>query len=80
MSGRIKVTKSEIALLGLTAAFLCTLGVLSARDRADRTPGVTVETDGTFSEEMTDQQQEWFDAHWLLQYDLMFGEEYALTR
>ena len=45
MSGRIKVTKSEIALLGLTAAFLCTLGVLSARDRADRTPGVTVETE-----------------------------------
>ena len=45
MSGRGKVTKSEIVLLGLTALFLCALAVLSARDRTARTPGLTVETE-----------------------------------
>lgn len=41
-----------------------------------RTRGVTVEPDGSFSETMTQAQQQWFDRHWLLQYDLMFGENY----
>lgn len=45
MKGRESITKSEIVLIGLTAAFLCGLAVLSARDRADRTPGVCVETE-----------------------------------
>ena len=44
MSGRGKVTKSEIVLLGLTAAFLCGLAALSAGDRAERTPGAVIET------------------------------------
>lgn len=39
-----------------------------------RTRGITVEPDGSFSETMTQVQQQWFDRHWLLQYDLMFGE------
>ena len=45
MSRRGKVTKSEIVLLGLTALFLCALAVLSAQDRAGRTPAPHVETE-----------------------------------
>ena len=45
MRGQGKVTKSEIVLLGITAAFLLSLAALSARDRAERTPGVSVETE-----------------------------------
>ena len=41
-----------------------------------RTRGVTVETDGSFSEEMTEVQRQCYDGHWLLQYDLMFGKPY----
>ena len=51
MSGRRKVTKSEIVLLGLTAAFLCALAALSAQDRADLAPGVTIETEFQVPEE-----------------------------
>ena len=44
-----------------------------------RTLGVTILPDGTATDaELTEEQQEWFNDHWLLQYDLMFGEEYAL--
>ncbi len=42
--------------------------------------GVTVNWDGTLSEELTEKQSVWNQKHWLLQYDLMFGDEYALTR
>ena len=42
-----------------------------------RTRGVTVETDGTFSSELSQEQQAWFDDHWMLQYDQMFGEDYT---
>ena len=43
-----------------------------------RTRGVTVWPDGSTDEkELTGQAEEWFDKHWMLQYDLMFGEEYA---
>ena len=45
MSGRGRPTKSEIILLGLTAAFLCTLAVLSAQDRQERIPGAVIETE-----------------------------------
>lgn len=41
-----------------------------------RTRGITVEPDGTFSEEMTEEQMQWYNDHWLLQYDYMFGEPY----
>ena len=46
-----------------------------------RTLGVTILPDGTATEaDLTEEQEQWFQNHWLLQYDLMFGEEYALTR
>ena len=45
MSGRGRPTKSEIILLGLTAAFLCTLAALSAQDRQERIPGAVIETE-----------------------------------
>ena len=45
-----------------------------------RTCGVTILPDGTASEELTDAQRAWYDDHWLLQYDLMFGKEYALEK
>lgn len=41
-----------------------------------RTRGNTVQPDGTDSAEMTDAQQKCYEEHWLLQYDLMFGEPY----
>ena len=45
-----------------------------------RTLGVTVQPDSTAVtqtvDEMTPEQQQWFRNHWMLQYDLMFGEEY----
>lgn len=42
------------------------------------TLGVTVQPDDTTTEdEMTDEQKVWANNHWLLQYDLMFGEEWA---
>ena len=46
-----------------------------------RTLGVTILPDGTTTDaDLTEEQEQWFQNHWLLQYDLMFGEEYALTR
>ena len=45
MSGWRKPTKGELALLGMTAAFLCALAGLSARDRAALEPGVVLETE-----------------------------------
>lgn len=46
-----------------------------------RTLGVTILPDGTANDaDLTEEQEQWFQNHWLLQYDLMFGEEYALTR
>ena len=46
-----KPTKSEIILLGLTAAFLCALAVLSAQDRQERIPGAVIETEVTVPQE-----------------------------
>lgn len=45
-----------------------------------RTGGVTINRDGTASRELTPAQEKWNRDHWLLQYDLMFGKEYALER
>ena len=43
-----------------------------------RTQGVTILPDGTATDaDLTEEQERWFQNHWLLQYDLMFGEEYA---
>lgn len=45
-----------------------------------RCQGVTVLPDGRAGEaELTEEQQAWFDGHWMMQYDMMFGEE-ALWR
>ena len=44
------------------------------------TGGVTVHWDGTITQELTEDQAAWNRNHWLLQYDLMFGGEYALGR
>lgn len=44
-----------------------------------RTLGVTILPDGTATDaDLTEEQEQWFKNHWLLQYDLMFGNEYAL--
>ena len=42
-----------------------------------RTRGVTVEPDGTFSQEMSQEQTKWYEDHWLLQYDQMFGDNFT---
>ena len=44
------------------------------------TRGVTMNLDGTATLEPTEFQQRWTQEHWMLQYDLMFGKGYALTR
>ena len=44
------------------------------------TGGVTVNWDGSLSSGLTPRQSVWRQDHWLLQYDLMFGEGYALER
>ena len=44
------------------------------------TGGVTVNWDGLLSSGLTPRQSVWRQDHWLLQYDLMFGEGYALDR
>ena len=46
-----KPTKSELALLGLTAVSLCALAGLSAGDRAALEPGAVIETEVTVPEE-----------------------------
>lgn len=43
-----------------------------------RTAGVTVNVDGTVSQELSDAQMVWYKNHWLLQYDLMFGDAHVL--
>lgn len=42
-----------------------------------RTRGVTVLPDGSFSEELTQEQETWYKDHWLLQYDQMFGKNFT---
>lgn len=44
------------------------------------TGGVTVNWDGSQASGLTPRQSLWRQDHWLLQYDLMFGEGYALER
>ena len=44
------------------------------------TRGVTMNLDGTTTLEPAEFQQRWTQEHWMLQYDLMFGKGYALTR
>ena len=44
------------------------------------TRGVTMNLDGITTLEPTEFQQRWTQEHWMLQYDLMFGKGYALTR
>ena len=52
---------------------------LQVADRA-YTRGVVVQKDGSTTLEPSQLQQQWNQEHWLLQYDLMFGKEYALDR
>ena len=44
------------------------------------TRGVVVGLDGSCSDTLTALQARWSNAHWMLQYDLMFGRGYALER
>lgn len=44
------------------------------------TGGKTILWNGTVADSLTPQQERWRNNHWLLQYDLMFGEGYALDR
>ena len=44
------------------------------------TRGTVMNRDDTTTQEPTALQQQWSANHWLLQYDLMFGKGYALSR
>ncbi len=52
---------------------------LRVADRA-YTRGVVMNRDGTTTTEATAFQQRWNQEQWMLQYDLMFGRNYALKR
>lgn len=41
-----------------------------------RTKGITVNPDNSKTEDLSDEQQSALNNHWLLQYDLMFGQPY----
>lgn len=42
-----------------------------------RTLGITINPDGSYSDDMTEEQQKFYDRQWVLQYDYMFGEPYT---
>ena len=44
------------------------------------TRGTILNRDGTTTQTPSPLQQTWSTNHWLLQYDLMFGKGYALSR
>ena len=44
------------------------------------TRGVVMNRDGSTTRTPTSLQEQWSEKHWLLQYDLMFGKGYALSR
>ena len=44
------------------------------------TGGVAVNWDGSMAGSLTARQETWRKDHWLLQYDLMFGDGYAAQR
>lgn len=52
---------------------------LQAAYRAN-TRGVVMNRDGSTTRTPTSLQEQWSERHWLLQYDLMFGKGYALSR
>ena len=52
---------------------------LQVADRAN-TRGTVMNLDGTTTQTPSSLQESWSQKHWLLQYDLMFGKGYALSR
>ena len=52
---------------------------LQVADRAN-TRGTVMNLDGTTTQTPSSLQESWSEKHWLLQYDLMFGKGYALSR
>ena len=52
---------------------------LQAAYRAN-TRGIVMNRDGSTTRTPTSLQEQWSEKHWLLQYDLMFGKGYALSR
>ena len=52
---------------------------LQVSDRAN-TRGTVMNLDGTTTQTPSSLQESWSQKHWLLQYDLMFGKGYALSR
>ena len=52
---------------------------LQAAYRAN-TRGIVMNRDGSTTRTPTSLQEQWSERHWLLQYDLMFGKGYALSR
>ncbi len=44
------------------------------------TRGIVMNRDGSTTRTPTSLQEQWSEKHWLLQYDLMFGKGYALSR
>ena len=52
---------------------------LQAAYRAN-TRGIVMNRDGSTTRTPTSLQEQWSEKHWLLQYDLMFGKGYSLSR
>lgn len=77
--GAYEITPVMMDLYGLDKpVFYSYLTQQMAQAYRSRSCGVTTNTDGTTDDTLTDAQQQWYDEHWMLQYDLMFGKEYTL--
>ena len=63
-------------LYGLDKPLMFTFLTQELHTMRARTLGITINPDESISEEMTEQQQAYFDQHALLQYDFMFGAHY----
>lgn len=74
--GAYNITPVMMDLYGLSKPLYFDYLLQGLSQYRARTGGVTVGLDGSFSQDLTEEQQQWFNSHWMLQYDLMFGEEY----
>lgn len=74
--GAYNISPVMMDLFGLEKPLLFDFLLDGTRFYRARTRGTTVLPDGSYSEDLTEAQQQFFNNHWLLQYDLMFGENY----
>ena len=70
------ISPAVLELYGIDQPLFFQLHLSELQLMRARSRGITIQLDGTATEEMTDAQTEAFSKRWLAQYDLMFGEDY----